>query len=92
MEELRELSFDLFTDTLYDESPPGEIIVNHWNFDLAEEGAPHTPWLIRWHRGFAALRSLHDRLQTVNAQEIQAVFGHFLDNLISVAGPESRAS
>ena len=92
VEELRELSFDLFTDTLYDEIPPGEIIVNHWNFDLAEEGAPHTPWLIRWHRGFAALRSLHDRLQTVNAQEIQAVFGHFLDSLISVAGPESRAS
>lgn len=92
VEELRELSFDLFTDTLYDEIPPGEIIGDRWNFDLAEEGAPHTPWLIRWHRGFAALRSLHGRLQTVDAQEIQAVFGHFLDNLIGVAGPESRTS
>jgi hypothetical protein len=89
VDELRELSFDLFTDDLYDEIPPGEIVGAHWNFDLADDGAPHQPWLIRWHRGFAALRSLHGRLEGVDAQEVKAVFGPFLDGLNRMIEPES---
>jgi Mrp family chromosome partitioning ATPase len=81
VDELRELSFDLFTDELYDQIPPGEIIGERWNFDLDDEGAPHAPWLIRWHRGFAALRSLHSRLETVDTQEVQAIFGPFMAGL-----------
>jgi hypothetical protein len=92
VDELRELSFDLFTDELYDEIPPGEIVGERWNFDLADEGAPHHPWLIHWHRGFAALRSLHGRLEAVGGQEVHAVFGPFLDGLTDVVGPESTAS
>lgn len=92
VDELRELSFDLFTDKLYDEIPPGEIIGDRWNFDLDEEGAPHTPWLIRWHRGFAALRSLHGRLESVDTQEVQAVFGHFLDGLNGITESERAFS
>jgi hypothetical protein len=92
VEDLRELSFDLFTDELYDQIPPGEIIGERWNFDLTDEGAPHVPWLIRWHRGFAALRSLHGRLETVDAQEVQAVFGHFLAGLNDITGSERTAS
>jgi hypothetical protein len=92
VDELRELSFDLFTDELYDEIPPGEIIGERWNFDLDNEGAPHAPWLIRWHRGFAALRSLHSRLETVDAQEVQAVFGHFLDGLNDLTRSERAAA
>lgn len=92
IDDLRELSFDLFTDELYDEIPPGEVIGERWNFDLADEGAPHCPWLIHWHRGFAALRSLHGRLETVDAQEIQAVFGQFLDGLNDITGSERTTS
>jgi hypothetical protein len=91
VDELRELSFDLFTDELYDEIPPGEIIGARWNFDLTDQGAPHAPWLIRWHRGFAALRSLHGRLANVDDQEVRAVFGHFLDNLNGLTGSERTA-
>ncbi len=88
VDELRELSFDLFTDELYDEIPPGEIIGERWNFDLSDEGAPHAPWLIRWHRGFAALRSLHARLDTVDPKEVEIVFGWLIDGLRSVIGSE----
>jgi hypothetical protein len=89
VDELRELSFDLFTDELYDAIPPGEIVGEHWNFDLADDGAPHQPWLIRWNRGFAALRSLHGRLKGIDPQEVQAVFGPFLDGLNRMIEPES---
>ncbi|MEX8506165.1 KGGVGR-motif variant AAA ATPase [Leptothrix ochracea] len=92
VDELRELSFDLFTEELYDQIPPGEIIGERWNFDLDDEGASHAPWLIRWHRGFAALRSLHSRLETVDAQEVQAVFGHFLNGLNNFTGSEISPS
>lgn len=92
VEELRELSFDLFTDELYDEIPAGELIGERWNFELIDDGAPHCPWLIRWHRGFAALRSLHGRLEGIDGQEVQAVFGQFIERLTGLTESERSAS
>ena len=50
-------------------------LVEGWNFDEADEGAPHSPWAVNWHRSFAGLRSLQGRLASIDAQEVEAVFG-----------------
>ena len=82
---LRERSWDLFTDELYDEIPANESDIipaaanpgeqDAWNFDVADESAPHYPWAVRWNRGFAALQNLHGRLREVDRNEMQSVFG-----------------
>lgn len=92
LSELREQSFDLFTDELYDLIPPGEIVGSRWSFDLGSEGAPHDPWPVRWHRGFAALRSLHGRLESIDSTEVRAVFGLFIDGLEVAIGGEGAPS
>lgn len=74
---LRESAWTLFSEELYDEVAPGEIASGDvWSFDDSEEGAPHSPWPIRWHRGFAALRSIHSRLDGIDPNEISNVFGN----------------
>lgn len=89
---LRERSYDLFMEELYDEIPPGDITGNHWNFDQTDESAPHYPWAVRWHRGFAALRSMHARLESVDSQEVNSVFGILIKNLESVATKEEKGN
>lgn len=56
-------------------------LVEGWNFDEADEGAPHHPWAVNWHRSFAGLRSLQGRLAVIDAQEVQAVFGSLIDGM-----------
>ncbi len=56
-------------------------LVEGWNFDEADEGAPHYPWAVNWHRSFAGLRSLHGRLSTIDAQEVQSFFGSLLNGV-----------
>lgn len=92
--DLCEISFDLFTEELYDEIPPGEITGDHWSFNLSDDGAPHYPWPIRWDSGFTALRSLHTRLESTDAQQIREVFGFgsFLDGLINMTLHTGAAS
>ena len=89
---LRERGYDLFAEELYDEIPPGEVAGERWNFDASDEGAPHYPWAVRWHRGFAALRSLHARLESIDAQEVEAVFGPLIENLASVPCKEGKGN
>lgn len=86
---LREGAWTLFSDELYDEVAPGEIASGGiWSFDASEEGAPHNPWPIRWHRGFAALRSLHTRLDGIDANEVLSVFGDLIDGITRIANAE----
>lgn len=87
---LRERSYDLFMEELYDEIPPGKITGDHWNFDETDEGAPHYPWEVRWHRGFAALRSMHARLASVDDQEVNSVFGILIRNLENITTMEEK--
>lgn len=56
-------------------------LVEGWNFDEADEGAPHYPWAVNWHRSFSGLRSLHGRLATIEAQEVQSFFGSLLNGV-----------
>lgn len=81
MDGLREKSWDLFSDTLYDNIPPGETSSNYWNFDEKDENAPHFPWVVKWHRGFAALTSLNSRFQNIDDIEVNSIFGTLIDGL-----------
>lgn len=78
---LRERGCDVFND-LYDEIPAGHDMGQFWSFDEHEEGAPHYPWAIKWHRGFAALRSLHSRLEVVDGAEVNAIFGPLVNGVV----------
>lgn len=88
---LRQRAWNLFTETLYDEVPPGEFAGDLFSFDESDETAPHFLWPIRWHRGFAALQSLHERFAAVDGDEVRALFGPFLEGVEScVAEEDSR--
>lgn len=78
---LRERSWDLFSDAIYDWVPAGETAGGLWNFDDGDETAPHYPWSIKWHRSFAALASLHDRLAKIDPYEAELFYGRLLRGL-----------
>lgn len=78
---LLEHSWNVFTDDLYDEIPPGQTCDEYFNFDQFDNTAPHYPWHIRWNRGFQALQSMHLRLSGIDKDEITAVFRPFLEGL-----------
>lgn len=78
---LLEQAWNLFTEQLYDEVPAGESGGDYWSFDVSEDSAPHTPWPVRWHRGFAALRSLHARMDGIDPDEVDGIFGRLIAEL-----------
>ncbi|WP_434782635.1 MAG: P-loop NTPase [Ferrovum myxofaciens] len=93
---LREHSYEVFIDTLYDEIEPSMIgkvgrsidgtwkvgdINEGWNFDEADETAPHHPWAVNWQRSFAGLLSLQGRLAAIDAQEVKSIFGALVDGV-----------
>jgi hypothetical protein len=93
---LREHSYEVFVDTLYDEIAPikiGEVgprldgtwkvggLSEGWSFDEADETAPHHPWAVNWHRSFAGLLSLQGRLAAIDAKEVMSVFGALIDGV-----------
>lgn len=83
---LRESAWTLFSEELYDEVAPGEIASGDiWSFDESEEGAPHSPWPIRWNRGFASLRSMHSKLEGIDSHEIASVFGDLIAGICRTA-------
>lgn len=82
--DLREHAYDLFLETLYDEV--AAMSDEGWSFDLASEIAPHQPWSVRWHRGFAALRTLHGRLAQVDDEEVRHVFGDLIGRILRSLG------
>ncbi len=90
--DLREQAYDLFIETVYDEIPsPNDVestrqSTEGWNFDLAREDAPHMPWAVRWHPGFAALRTLHGRLHQIDDDVIRHVFGDLIGRIMRDVG------
>ncbi|MBV5345318.1 MAG: ParA family protein, partial [Rhodoferax sp.] len=93
-DELRERAWDIFSEELYDEVPAGAISTEEgsWSFDEADEGAPHSPWSVRWHRGFSALRSLHGRLSGIDGEEVYTIFGPLIDGLMPLIEAERGES
>ncbi len=92
---LRERAWGTFAEELFDEIPPGAVPTledRWWSFDPADDSAPHFPWVVRWHRGFAALRSLHGRLHGIGADEVQSIFGPLMDGIrLSIGGDQGGA-
>lgn len=83
---LRADAWDLFSDELYDEIPPDiesstedGAGIEYWNFNESDDFAPHRPLPIRWHRSFAGLKSLHGRLDEIDASEVEMIFGPMID-------------
>lgn len=100
---LREHSYGIFSDTLYDEIAPaktGDVglqtdgkwqvgsLNEGWNFDEADDTAPHHPWVVNWHRSFAGLLSLQGRLAVIDSQEVESVFGAFINGLSNAVDVE----
>ena len=83
---LRERSYELFAQGLYDDVPPGSVTADYWHFEEHDETAPHAPWAVRWHRSFSAIRSLEGRLADIDAQQVMAVFGPLLDGVAVTIG------
>jgi len=77
---LLERAWDVFSEELYDEVPAGKISgeVSVWSYDQADESAPHYPWVVRWHRSFAVLKSLHGRLTDIDSEVVRAIFGSLI--------------
>jgi len=75
--DLRQDSWNLYSEELYDEIPPSDKIgiINYWNFDERDESAPHLPLPIRWNRSFYGLKSLHNRLDGIDKNDVNLVFG-----------------
>lgn len=67
-----------------------DALVEGWNFDEADEGAPHHPWAINWHRSFAGLRSLHGRLANIDTLEMDSIFGSLLTGIGDTVGVERQ--
>lgn len=91
---LRERAWVVFTEELYDSVPAGDVATEEgfWNFDEMDQGAPHYPWPIRWHRGFAALISIHQRFQEIDIEQIKQIFGDFNEPLAKILQSEKEDS
>jgi len=96
---LREHSYEIFVDTLYDEIAPIKVgavgpdgtwqvgdLSEGWSFDEADETAPHHPWAVNWHRSFAGLLSLQGRLAAIDTQEVKSIFGSLIDGVSNAVG------
>ena len=64
--------------------------VEGWNFDEADEQAPHAPWAVNWHRSFAGLYSLQGRLATIDTQEVRSIFGNMIDGIANAIGLDNN--
>ena len=94
-QQLRENAYSLFSGSLYDEAWPeadedadGLSLspADFFNFDLPDRTAPHNPFAIGWNQAFAAIESLHDRLQATDPDQIKLVFGSLLTDLQVIIG------
>jgi len=72
-----EKSYELFSETLYEEIRPGET-GDVFNFDLEIESAPHYPLRINWNNRFQEFNPLLLSSQGgLSDAEIEASFGNF---------------
>jgi hypothetical protein len=75
LERFQQRAYNLFAETLYVETPPGEQ--SEFNFDLTDPDAPHAPLRIHWSRTFQQFDPVH-RPGAVTDTQIQAAFGDFV--------------
>jgi hypothetical protein len=83
-EELKEQSYILFLESLYDEQPAANKTLNDlypFSFALEDQDAPHYPLFIPWSQWFAAIKSHHTRLEGVDPRLVELVFGELISDL-----------
>lgn len=79
-----EKSYELFSETLYEEIRPGEI-GDAFNFDLEVESAPHYPLRINWNNRFQEFDPLLLSQGLFTDVEIEASFGNFFVGALQCA-------
>jgi cellulose biosynthesis protein BcsQ len=76
-------SHKLFTDTIYEETLPGVVDPDVFNYDLNDPDAPHYSLPIHWYRAFQNFDPL--RLPgSVSEADVTANYGDFLNGLCTV--------
>ncbi|MFH0825547.1 MAG: AAA family ATPase [Pseudomonadota bacterium] len=95
---MNENAWSLFLEEIYDQLPAipagglePEEGNEPWSFGLADETAPHYPWRIYRHRGFAELKDLHSSVNWEDRQLITAVFGGLIGGLSNRVMPREGA-
>ena len=83
----RARAWDLFRDRLYDDIDPSDESGDAFSFALADEDAPHDPFVIHWNRGFAAGASLRNPAET----PVALAYGAFLDRFDRLVADETAA-
>lgn len=83
----RARAWDLFRDRLYDGIDPSDESGDAFSFALADEGAPHDPFVIHWNRGFAAGASLQNPAEA----PVALAYGAFLDRFDRLVADETAA-
>lgn len=83
-----ERSYSLFAGTLYQEIEAGASARDNeaFNFDLADESAPHYPLLIKWSARFQEFDPLQIPYGLFSDDEIRAAFGGFVDGVLESIG------
>lgn len=69
---LRENAWDCFTQNLYDDQP--STGADAFSFDIADEEAPHSPWLINWNQGLSSMQQLYTLHLALDETQIEANF------------------
>lgn len=87
---LCERAWAAFAENLYDEVPAGKTSDGYFSFDQGDESAPHYPWPIRWHRGFAALQSIHARFQRIDERDLMGIFGPLVEGIQTFVGEDGE--
>lgn len=89
MEDVRDHAYAVFASSVYDEVAPGELTDDVWHFESVDEGAPHYPWGIKWHRSFTGLASLRGRMAEIDEETVKGVFGPLVEGVTTVVNVES---
>jgi MinD-like ATPase involved in chromosome partitioning or flagellar assembly len=84
-----ERSYKLFSETLYEEIPPGAN-EDVFNFDLDDESAPHYPMRINWNNRFQEFDPLVLDKGLFSDSEIEASFGNFFREHCNVLRKKSN--
>ncbi|MDP3332466.1 MAG: AAA family ATPase [Methylococcaceae bacterium] len=95
-----EQSYQLFSETLYEEIPPSpadqpsnalDFQEDLFNFDIEIENAPHYPLRINWNNRFQEFDpKLLGQQGLFSEAEIEASFGNFMDKAIQLIGDAHR--
>lgn len=82
--DLKEHSYNLFLETLYDEQPATINVSDDlytFNFDIDDPDAPHKPLLIPWNQSFAAIQTHHARLEGIDPRLVELVYDELIADL-----------